>query len=80
VLPALVDTSRSEPAAATARAVAISPSGCAARWKVVGATQTGAVTSWFSRVVAVETVETSRSTLGSSRSNAACSSSGMPTP
>ena len=61
------------PAAAAPRAIASSPSGCAIRWKAVGATSSGIETSVPSTLVAVVTSETSTSIRGRStqRSNAA---------
>ena len=52
------------PAAAAARAIATSPSGCATRWKATGATSTGSATSCPSTVVAVEASATSTRTRG----------------
>jgi hypothetical protein len=60
--PALLETTMSEPAPATARAIASSPSGCAARWSVVGATAKGVLTGVPSSEVPVCTWVTSRST------------------
>ena len=61
------------PAAAAPRAVASSPSGCAARWNAVGATSTGSAISVPSAVVAVDVSATSTSIRGRStqRRNAA---------
>ena len=41
------------PAAAAARAIPTSPSGCATRWNATGAISTGIESSWPSTVVAV---------------------------
>src|SRR5436190_795916 len=67
------------PAAAAARAVAASPSGCAIRWNASGAIRIGSDTSVPSTVVAVEIDETSTSTRGRSlrRLNAARFSSSV---
>ena len=56
----------SVPAAAAARAIPGSPSGCASLWIAVGATRSGIETGVPSTVVAVVTSETSTSTRGRS--------------
>ena len=60
------------PAAAAARAIASSPSGCTVRWKAVGATNRGIELFVPSTVVSVVTCETSTSIRGRriQRSNA----------
>src|SRR5215469_17690995 len=65
--PELVDTATNEPVAAAARATAASPSGCAAFCMAIGAIRIGVATCWPSTLVAVETAETFRSTLGRNR-------------
>ena len=67
VVPALLESTMTVPASAAARAVASSPSGCAARWSVVGAIASGVRTSVPSRVVPTSTSVTSRSTRGRKR-------------
>ena len=54
------------PAAAAARAIPGSPSGCASLWIAVGATSSGIETGVPSTVVAVETSATSTRTRGRS--------------
>ena len=54
------------PAAAAARAMPTSPSGCASRWNATGATSTGIDTVVPSTVVAVDGSATSTSTRGRS--------------
>ncbi len=64
------------PAAAAARAIPGSPSGCASFWIAVGATRSGIDTSAPSTVVAAETDATSTSTRG--RSFSRCQASTLP--
>jgi hypothetical protein len=66
----LVDTTIIVPAAAAARAVASSPSGCAIRCDAIGATMSGRAIGWPSTVVASETCETSTSIRGTSHQRA----------
>jgi len=54
------------PAAAAARAVASSPSGCAIRCDAIGATMTGRAIGWPRIVVASDTCETSINIRGTS--------------
>ena len=61
---AIVERHMIVPAAATARAMAGSPSGSASRWNAVGATSTGKATSVPRTVVAAETSPTSTRTRG----------------
>ena len=65
---AWVEHTYSAPAAAAPAAEAASPSGWAMRWYAMGATSSGVGTWLPSRVVAVATSVTSRSTRGRSRS------------
>ena len=58
------------PAAAAARAIPGSPSGCASLWIAVGATSSGIETGVPSTVVAVETSATSTRTRGRSAQRA----------
>ena len=63
----MLDTTISEPQSAAPRAMATSPSGWAARCRVVGATANGEASVVPSTVADVSTEVTSRSTCGSSR-------------